>query len=520
VRLLPSGEPTAPPVPTFDFSFNDGAAGVAPAGDGFVVASQQLLAIEGQRFDATGTPVGAPFTIGQDGGIADTRMAAVPGGFLVVWGSGATTKARLYHADATPATAEFAVASGLRITGLAVAPTGTRAAIVGRTNVGDADLDEIRVVFFAPDGTTVGTAQTVGPLYREVAPDVASDASGNFLVVSGSPFRARAYDQSGNPFGAMVALGLDNFVGRANVAGRRQGGFFVLRTTTFSNAKTFIGAVTLCAPGSAVCGDGALVPTCEVCDMGAANSDTTPDACRTDCTPAHCGDGATDAGEECDDGNGRNCDGCNELCEIEAGATCGDGIVAPAGCRERCDDGNAAAGDGCSPTCRVEHVFGGGKLGTDCFAAWRVDNTSNEPRFAKKGGVNPQQRCRDDDPACDFDGGVVGSCTFHVAVCVNNSEPLGCFPRRLQSWTLAAPTPAQSAARPALAAVRDALQAAVVPNVVGSGDPDDCSPDADVVLPLRGAPGAYKSSTLKLKARATVYDGTIDTDALRLRCDP
>jgi cysteine-rich repeat protein len=348
---------------------------------------------------------------------------------------------------------------------------------------------------------------------------VASDPSGNFLVVSGSPLRARAYDTSGTPLGPMVTLTLDNAVGSANVTGRRQGGFFVSRTTTYTG-KTFVGAVTLCSSGSAVCGDGTLVPTCEVCDAGAANSDTTPDACRTDCTPSHCGDGTTDADEECDDGNGRNCDGCNELCEIEAGTTCGDGILAPQGCRERCDDGNATAGDGCSPTCKVEHVFGGGKIDTDCFAAWRIDNTSNEPRFAKKGGVNPQQRCRDNDPACDFDGGVAGSCTFHLAVCVNNSEPQGCFPRRLQSWTIASPNAAQSAARPALAAVRDALQAAVVPSVVGSGDSDDCSPDADVALPLRGTPGAYKSSKLKLKTRATIYDGIVDTDILQLRCDP
>ncbi|MEJ2457566.1 MAG: filamentous hemagglutinin N-terminal domain-containing protein, partial [Novosphingobium sp.] len=41
----------------------------------------------------------------------------------------------------------------------------------------------------------------------------------------------------------------------------------------------------------------------EVCDDGAANSDTDPDACRTDCQPAYCGDGVADTGESCDDGN-------------------------------------------------------------------------------------------------------------------------------------------------------------------------------------------------------------------------
>ena len=47
------------------------------------------------------------------------------------------------------------------------------------------------------------------------------------------------------------------------------------------------------------CGDG-LVEADEACDDATANSDVMPDACRTDCTPAHCGDGVKDTGEQCD----------------------------------------------------------------------------------------------------------------------------------------------------------------------------------------------------------------------------
>jgi hypothetical protein len=50
------------------------------------------------------------------------------------------------------------------------------------------------------------------------------------------------------------------------------------------------------------CGDG-VTDTGEACDSGTANSDTTPDACRTNCTPAACGDGVIDSGEECDGDN-------------------------------------------------------------------------------------------------------------------------------------------------------------------------------------------------------------------------
>ncbi|TFH23136.1 MAG: hypothetical protein E4H03_06880, partial [Myxococcales bacterium] len=52
-----------------------------------------------------------------------------------------------------------------------------------------------------------------------------------------------------------------------------------------------------------VCGDGVVDENLgEECDDAGANSDTIPDACRTDCTLPTCGDGVTDTGEQCDDG--------------------------------------------------------------------------------------------------------------------------------------------------------------------------------------------------------------------------
>jgi len=82
---------------------------------------------------------------------------------------------------------------------------------------------------------------------------------------------------------------------------------------------------------------------------------------------AHCGDGALDAGEQCDDGNVTSGDGCSTICQLEDGwscptpgqpcqrtATCGDGLVQGS---EQCDDGNMASGDGCSSTCSVESGY-------------------------------------------------------------------------------------------------------------------------------------------------------------------
>ena len=59
------------------------------------------------------------------------------------------------------------------------------------------------------------------------------------------------------------------------------------------------------------CGDGIHQAGDEECDTGSSNSDTTPNACRTDCDNPSCGDGVVDNGEECDDGNIISGDGCS-----------------------------------------------------------------------------------------------------------------------------------------------------------------------------------------------------------------
>ncbi len=70
----------------------------------------------------------------------------------------------------------------------------------------------------------------------------------------------------------------------------------------------------------------------------------------------HCGDGNldTDIGEECDDGNLDNCDGCDTNCTLPV---CGNGIGCSAD-SEECDDGNAASGDGCD-ACTLEYCGDG-----------------------------------------------------------------------------------------------------------------------------------------------------------------
>jgi cysteine-rich repeat protein len=70
-------------------------------------------------------------------------------------------------------------------------------------------------------------------------------------------------------------------------------------------------------------------------------------------SPILCGNGLLETGEECDDGNVTNGDGCSAQCKIEIPTSfCGDGIF-DAG--EECDDGNNTNGDGCSADCKIEN---------------------------------------------------------------------------------------------------------------------------------------------------------------------
>jgi len=89
----------------------------------------------------------------------------------------------------------------------------------------------------------------------------------------------------------------------------------------------------------------------EQCDDGAENNDVAPDACRTDCRSAYCGDEVVDSGEECDEGTANSDSlpgGCRTGCRL---ARCGDSVIDPG---EVCDDGNAEPGDGCDADCQVE----------------------------------------------------------------------------------------------------------------------------------------------------------------------
>ena len=114
-----------------------------------------------------------------------------------------------------------------------------------------------------------------------------------------------------------------------------------------------------CDDGNLVDGDGCQhdcrLPACGngILDVGEECDDGNAldgDGCDRNCQTTRCGNGVAAAGEECDDGNAINDDGCGNDCRIAASPRCGDGVVASS---EGCDDGDLIDGDGCDRNCTI-----------------------------------------------------------------------------------------------------------------------------------------------------------------------
>ena len=136
-----------------------------------------------------------------------------------------------------------------------------------------------------------------------------------------------------------------------------------------------------------------------------------------DCICASCGDGDLDSGEECDDGNSINGDGCDSDCTIpdSCNDTCVDSIGCEGGfdcvggsCRnsscsseldcicascgdgdldsgEECDDGNNKSGDGCSKSCKEEEEDSGDCDGSIGNYVWNDANGDGVQDADEKG---------------------------------------------------------------------------------------------------------------------------------------
>lgn len=107
---------------------------------------------------------------------------------------------------------------------------------------------------------------------------------------------------------------------------------------------------------------------------------------------AICGDGTRQAGENCDDGNTLDFDGCDALCQLEY---CGDGTRNNAPL-EACDDGNQRSGDGCDHNCEVEIEY-------SCTGAQGELSSCVRTSICGNGTVDPGEEC-DDSNLVNNDG--------------------------------------------------------------------------------------------------------------------
>jgi cysteine-rich repeat protein len=186
-----------------------------------------------------------------------------------------------------------------------------------------------------------------------------------------------------------------------------------------------------------LCGNGRVDPGEECDDGNTLNGDGCSSQCKLDfpcwgCGCAGeppcvnrtvCGNGILTADEECDDGNMVSGDGCSASCQLEPGWSCrapGRGCVPICGDGqmvgwETCDDGNTVDGDGCAHNCLVEPCWdcsGGSCIYESCGDGGQ-DTDEAVPFRCGDGVLSPGEECDDGDRNSDVDyGACTTRCTF------------------------------------------------------------------------------------------------------------
>jgi fibro-slime domain-containing protein len=232
-------------------------------------------------------------------------------------------------------------------------------------------LHEVALGRFTLNGTGAATVQRLGPgdftldangVATARAGAAISALTGNTTIntgmVVGGVYEAVLFHAERHECGSNFKLTLAGFDKPRSACGEVCGDGVVTRSETCDdgdrNGSGYGACAANCTPGPH-CGDAVLNGE-EECDNG-VNLDrysTGANACGPGCKrPSFCGDGVVDAifGERCDDGlNDNSYGGCSDTCGL--GPRCGDGEVNGGG--EECDDGNRINGDGCNLSCRYE----------------------------------------------------------------------------------------------------------------------------------------------------------------------
>jgi len=185
------------------------------------------------------------------------------------------------------------------------------------------------------------------------------------------------------------------------------------------------------------CGDGPPPQRGEECDDG---NFVDFDGC-THCLIDLCGNWEINAGEQCDDGNRQSGDGCSKFCIKEL--TCGNGLLEFG---EQCDDGNNWSDDGCSgdfifsTPCQFEYCGDGvvqPGLGEECdpalqsycrldcvlpFCGDDIEDSITDDEYPYKEICDPGKHCRlNKYRECRDDGECpLGPCNTNEGVCTGD----------------------------------------------------------------------------------------------------
>ena len=283
--------------------------------------------------------------------------------------AGTQVRLRLFGADDVPAGPDLRLSArsegDQRQSDLAFAPDGTLLVVFTDHQVAGAALGyEIRGRRLAADGTLLGeefdVASTRGRNQSLPAVTVL-DAEGRWLVaftddsrlapdVSGTGVRGRLLAFDGAFDGPDQLLPTATYGSQTSVAlSARTGASVLLAWADSGNVVPDVAAPAIRGRWLrfARCGDGRVeAEQGEQCDDGNL---VDGDGCSSGCFTESCGDGRIQSGEACDDGAANRLAGpCLPDCTP---ARCGDSVQQA---NESCDDGNLTDGDGCSSGCGVE----------------------------------------------------------------------------------------------------------------------------------------------------------------------
>ena len=196
-----------------------------------------------------------------------------------------------------------------------------------------------------------------------ILPQVASDGGGNFLVMLGrSAVHARIRRERNLARPRRAALEPGGLPRSRHWATRRRlHSWSVEGSRAPSPTRSRPRASRSARPGSAVCGDGTRVPTCEVCD-DVLPPTATP--CLTPVGPPACSRAVATASRTATSNattaTSRPATAATTPASSKRERSAATASWPRSGCQEECDDGNAQLGDGCSATCQVERIPGGG----------------------------------------------------------------------------------------------------------------------------------------------------------------